>query len=70
MFVKEPRSLLFFQTDIRLASEWISYRKMKCKIATEFRMYNREMLLFSVVHRIDSFHTTVKAQDKEVQIQP
>ena len=45
--------------------ERISHCKMECEVTTEFGMYNRKMFFSVVVHRVDSFHTTVKTQNEE-----
>ena len=51
-------------------SEWQAYRKMKCKIATEFGMDYGVMVVALFHHWIDGFHTHIEAQDEIIEIEP
>ena len=42
---------------------------MESKVTTEFRMDDGEMLFPRFIGGVDSFHTSVKAQNKEILIQ-
>ena len=42
---------------------------MESKVTTEFRMNDGEMLFPRFIGRIDSFHTSVKTKNEEIQIQ-
>ena len=47
----------------------LSHSKMESKVTTKFRMNNREMFFLRFIGGIDSFHTSIKTKDKEIQIQ-
>ena len=42
---------------------------MKSKVATEFRVNDREMLAPVLIDGIDRLHTHIKAENKEIEIQ-
>lgn len=61
--------LLHILVIIGYTSERISHCKMESKVPAEFRRDNRETI-FSCIHRVYSFHATVKTENQEIQVKP